>query len=48
MGKEKMAEQIELLWPSGAHDILKNLQPNATYVVEEGGKILSTVPFKRT
>jgi hypothetical protein len=47
MGKEKMAEQVELQWPSGEHDTLKNLQPNATYTIEEGGRILSTVPYKR-
>jgi len=48
LGKETMAEKVELIWPSGEHDTLKNLQPNATYTIEEGGKILNTVPFKRS
>ncbi len=47
MGKETEAQEVEIVWPSGAHDGQKNLKANATYTIEEGGKILSTVPFKR-
>lgn len=41
------ADALEISWPSGQHDTLKSLQANATYTIEEGGKILATRPFKR-
>ena len=47
LGKWKTAEQVELIWPSGEHDVLKDLAANATYTIEEGGRILNTRPFKR-
>jgi len=47
MRQETQAQEVEILWPSGAHDSLKNLSTNATYTIEEGGKILRTVPFAR-
>jgi enediyne biosynthesis protein E4 len=31
---------VEIRWPSGAMDTLKDLDVNRLYVVEEGGKIL--------
>jgi hypothetical protein len=37
------AEKVEVAWPSGAKDVLKNLAANHLYVIEEGGKILKTV-----
>jgi hypothetical protein len=33
---------VEIAWPSGAKDTLKDLAANKLYVVEEGGKILKT------
>jgi hypothetical protein len=48
MGTQTVAEQVEIQWPSGEHDILKNLAVNSTYTVEEGGKILNARPFKKT
>lgn len=47
LGKASQADSIEIAWPSGQHDTLRNLKANATYTIEEGGKILSTKPFKR-
>ena len=47
LGKAADAPSVEIAWPSGQHDTLKNLKANATYTVEEGGKILRSVPFKR-
>ncbi|HEV2177062.1 MAG TPA: CRTAC1 family protein [Terriglobia bacterium] len=47
LGKNTQAESVEIDWPSGRHDTIKNLKANATYTVEEGGKILKTVGFKR-
>jgi len=46
MGKEAQAQEVEIVWPSGVHDRLKNLGANATYTIEEGGKILRAVPFR--
>ena len=45
--KAGRADLVEIIWPSGQHDTLKNLQANATYTLEEGGKVLSSRPFKR-
>jgi hypothetical protein len=36
----KKVDVIEIRWPSGAVDMLKDLEVNRLYVVEEGGKIL--------
>ena len=47
LGKAAEVDSVEVVWPSGQHDALKNLKANATYTVEEGGKILKTMPFKR-
>lgn len=47
LGTAAQAERVEIAWPSGQHDTLKNLKANATYTIEEGGKILKAVPFKR-
>ncbi len=45
--KASKADLVEVTWPSGQRDVLKNLQANATYTIEEGGKIVTTRPFKR-
>ena len=47
LGKDSQADTVEITWPSGAKDTLKNLKANATYTIEEGGKILATRAFKR-
>jgi hypothetical protein len=36
-------ELVEIVWPSGTKDTLKDLAANHLYVVEEGGKILKTI-----
>jgi hypothetical protein len=33
-------DSVELRWLSGQIDILKDLEPNYLYVIQEGGKIL--------
>ena len=40
LGQGTTADLVEIRWPSGAVDVLKNLAGNRLYVVEEGGKIL--------
>ncbi|MBZ5565312.1 MAG: ASPIC/UnbV domain-containing protein, partial [Acidobacteriia bacterium] len=47
LGRASQADQVEINWPSGQHDVLRNLKANASYTIEEGGKILATKPFKR-
>jgi len=37
------ADLVEIVWPSGARDSLKDLPANHLYVIEEGGKILKTL-----
>ena len=45
LGAAAKADLIEIQWPSGARDMLKDLKANALYVVEEGGRILRTLPM---
>jgi enediyne biosynthesis protein E4 len=40
LNEAKKVELVEIRWPSGAVDTLKDLDVNRLYVVEEGGKIL--------
>ncbi len=47
LGKLTTAEEVHISWPSGQQDVLRNLKTNATYTIQEGGKILSTRPFTR-
>jgi hypothetical protein len=42
------ADTVELLWPSGAKDVFRDLPANHLYVLEEGGRILTTVAMGRT
>jgi len=39
---------VEIRWPSGAVDTLKDLDVNRLYVIEEGGKILKVDTFTAT
>ena len=47
LGKAPQADSVEITWPSGQKDVLHNLKANATYTIEEGGRILSTRAFER-
>jgi len=47
LGKASQADSVEITWPCDQHDTLRNLKANATYTIEEGGKILATRPFVR-
>jgi enediyne biosynthesis protein E4 len=40
LNEAKKVDLVEIRWPSGAVDTLKNLDVNRLYVIEEGGKIL--------
>jgi hypothetical protein len=43
LDKATKADVVEIAWPSGTKDTLKDLAANHLYVIEEGGKILKTV-----
>ncbi len=47
LGKATQADSVEITWPSGQHDILRSLKANATYTVQEGGKVIATRVFRR-
>ena len=40
LGEARKVDLVQISWPSGAVDTLKDLDVNRLYVVEEGGKIL--------
>ena len=40
LGEAKKVDLVQISWPSGAVDTLKDLAVNRLYVVEEGGKLL--------
>ena len=45
LDKAAKADLVEVSWPSGHVDRWENLAANSLYVVEEGGKILKTMPM---
>jgi hypothetical protein len=45
LGEAKKVDVVEIRWPSGTVDTLKDLDVNRLYVVQEGGKILKTDDF---
>ena len=42
LDRAEKVDLVEILWPSGTRDVLRNLPVNRLYVVEEGGRILQT------
>jgi enediyne biosynthesis protein E4 len=47
LGQATEVSSIEIAWPSGQRDTFTNLKANNTYTIQEGGKILSSQPFRR-
>ena len=45
LDEAKKVDVLEIRWPSGAIDKLKDLDVNRLYVIQEGGKILKTETF---
>jgi hypothetical protein len=45
LDQAKKADSVEIRWPSGAVDTLRDLAANRLYVIQEGGKILRTDDF---
>lgn len=46
LNEAKRIDLVEIRWPSGMVDTLKDLDVNRLYVVEEGGKILKNEAFQ--
>jgi len=46
LAEAKTVDLIQIHWPSGVVDTLKELPANRLYVVQEGGKILKTDTFQ--
>ncbi len=47
LGDAAGVDKIEIEWPSGQRDTVRDLKADTTYTIQEGGKVLSTRPFKR-
>jgi hypothetical protein len=45
LGEAKKVDLVEIRWPSGSVDTLKDLDVKRLYVVQEGGKVLKTDDF---
>jgi hypothetical protein len=45
LDQAKKVDQLEIRWPSGTVDTLKDLEANRLYVIQEGGKILKADNF---
>jgi len=45
LDQAKKVDSVEIRWPSGTVDTLKDLDVNRLYVIQEGGKILKSDDF---
>jgi hypothetical protein len=45
LDQAKKVDSVEIRWPSGTVDTLKDLDVNRLYVVQEGGKLLKSDDF---
>ncbi|HZQ25398.1 MAG TPA: CRTAC1 family protein [Terriglobales bacterium] len=48
LGKAEKIELLEIRWPSGQVDTLKDLRPNQVVFVEEGKGVIRTMQFEKT
>jgi enediyne biosynthesis protein E4 len=48
LGRADKVDLIEIRWPTGEVEMLKNLAPNRLYIVKEGAGIEKAVDFKST
>jgi hypothetical protein len=48
LDQAKRVETLEIRWPSGTVDTLKDMDVNRLYVIQEGGKILKSEAFNET
>ncbi len=48
LDQARVVDTVEITWPSGTKDLLKNLPANKLYVIQEGGKVLRTLAMTGT
>jgi enediyne biosynthesis protein E4 len=46
IGKAEKIELLEIRWPSGQVDVIKDVKPNQQIFVEEGRGIVRTIQFQ--
>ncbi len=47
LGTAPRADRIEVAWPGGRVDVLKDIDANQILTVQEGGKVIGRTPLKR-
>jgi hypothetical protein len=47
LGKATKVDLLEIRWPSGQLDTLKDIKPNQLIYVKEGEGIVRSIPFDR-
>jgi hypothetical protein len=47
LGRSAKAETVEVIWPSGAHQVFHDVEPDKFYVIEEGKEHLGMQKFGR-
>jgi hypothetical protein len=45
LGDASSADSVEVVWPDGTRESLGRLEADRSYVVKEGGKVLSSSPL---
>jgi hypothetical protein len=45
MADQEMADQLEIVWPSGHVDILEDIRSNQILTIREGGELIRQIPF---
>ena len=48
LDQARVVDRVEITWPSGTKDVLRELPANKLYVIQEGGKVLSTLAMTGT
>jgi len=46
LGQSTVAEEMEIRWPNGLVETLKNIKVNQSITVQEGKGIIASRPFK--
>ena len=47
LGSARMAERLEILWPSGSVDSLENVEANQILTITEGRGVTAREPFRK-
>ena len=47
LGDAESVDRLEIIWPGGHVDTLRDLDINQIITIEEGGSVLARVPVRR-